>query len=140
MKQKFCAINDHFENTRKFFDLSKKEKVSKVLKKSPYGFSDDENDLPGYLHKEILCKPVKRNRKNHRIDEITISGRIEQKNLGVMSLGKALLKEAPILQTNQFEIDDKMDKKLTNLCQLHDQICEIGMSFWISLCEFYSKI
>lgn len=31
------------------------------------------------------------------------------------------------MKTTQFEIDDKMDKKLTNLTNLHDQICEIGM-------------
>lgn len=78
VKQKFSAINDHFENTRNVFDLSKKDAVGKALKK----YSDDESDLPGYLHKEILCKPMKRNRKSHRMDEISISGRIEKGNQG----------------------------------------------------------
>ncbi|KAG4072025.1 hypothetical protein HA402_010962 [Bradysia odoriphaga] len=77
VKQKFAAINDHFENTRKFFDLSKKEKVIAALLKSPNERDDDDDDLPGYLHKEILVRPMKRNRKIHRVDEISISGRIE---------------------------------------------------------------
>lgn len=42
--------------------------------------------------------------------------------------GNSLLKDTTTFRTSQFEIDDKMDKKLTNLCQLHDQICEIGIS------------
>ncbi|XP_037048955.1 gustatory receptor for bitter taste 66a [Bradysia coprophila] len=116
VKQKFAAINDHFENTRKFFDLSKKEKVIASLLKSTNERDDDDNDLPGYLHKEILARPMKRNRKIHRVDEISISGRVENDLTG-----------NPIIRmTNQFQIDDKMDKKLTNLCQLHDEICEIG--------------
>lgn len=82
VKQKFTAINDHFENTRKFFDHSKKDIVSKVLQKTPIERSDDEMDQPGYLHKEILWKPTKRNRKIQRTDEISISGRIEKDHLG----------------------------------------------------------
>lgn len=80
VKQKFSAINDHFENTQKFFDVSKKSIVSKALRKSTYAHIDDGNELVGYLHKEILCKPMKRNRKIHRIDEISISGRVEKRN------------------------------------------------------------
>lgn len=78
VKQKFSAINDHFENTRNVFDLSKKDIDSKGAKKSSREHSDDDTDLPGYLHKEILCRPMKRNRKSHLIDEISISGRIEK--------------------------------------------------------------
>lgn len=80
VKQKFSAINNHFENTRMFFDHSKKDKIPTEVKKSPnrQNHIDDENDLHGYLHKEILFKPMKRNRKIQRIDEISISGRIEK--------------------------------------------------------------
>lgn len=83
VKQKFAAINDHFENTRKFFDASKKEINSKVMLKESsihQNYTDDDIDLAGYLHKEILFKPIKRNRKIRRIDEISISGRIEKDN------------------------------------------------------------
>lgn len=79
VKQKFIAINDHLENTRKFFDLTKKDVVGKALSKP---LNEGENDLPGYLHKEILCKPMQRNRKIHRMEEISISGRIEKDNSG----------------------------------------------------------
>lgn len=70
VKQKFSAINNHFEDTTK---------VAQLIQKSshPPNYVDDE-DLPGYLHKEILFKPTKRNRKIQRIDEISISGRIEK--------------------------------------------------------------
>lgn len=78
VKQKFCAINNHFENTRKFFDLSKNEKIAATLPKLSNELDDD--DMPGYLHKEIFARPIKRNRK--RIDEITISGRIENDTTG----------------------------------------------------------
>lgn len=79
VKQKFSAINNHFENTTKFFDLSNKEIVAKAMQKSPHlKNSVDDEELPGYLHKEILFKPLKRNRKIQRIDEISISGRIEK--------------------------------------------------------------
>lgn len=80
VKQKFCAINNHFENTRKFFDLSKNEKISATLPKLSNELDDDDSDMPGYLHKEIFARPIKRNRK--RIDEITISGRIENDTTG----------------------------------------------------------
>ncbi len=83
VKQKFCAINDHFENTRKFFDITKNDTVSKTIPKSPYkNGENDENDLPGYLHKEILCKPMRRNRKIQRIDEISVSGHVENDPYG----------------------------------------------------------
>lgn len=82
VKQKFCAINDHLEHTQKLFDDSKKAIGAKTLRKSFPEHSDNENDLPGYLHKEILGKPMKRNRKIHRIDEISISGRVEKGSEG----------------------------------------------------------
>lgn len=82
IKQKFSAINDHFENTRKFFDVTKKDIASKTLPKSPNVNGDDENDMPGYLHKEILWRPTKRIRKVHRIDEISISGKVENESHG----------------------------------------------------------
>lgn len=47
--------------------------------------------------------------------------------LNVLFLENSSFKEVVTIKTSQFEIDRKMDKKLTNLCQLHDQICEIGI-------------
>lgn len=81
VKQKFTAINDHFENTSLFFEELKKKMNKSKQKLSDLDDEDanafvDSVDHGGYLHREIYPKPLfKRSNKIQTSDFNNVSVR-----------------------------------------------------------------
>ncbi|KAL5292862.1 Gr66a family protein [Megaselia abdita] len=123
VKQRFEALNEDLESL-----VAQHTKLKNY--KETVEFGSDFN--LGYLHKEIFS--------NKRVSGLTSSDKkskikpIEMNDLNLASLNINLKNQSLVSTISGTKVENivsdlnKLDSKLNTICQLHDELCEIGKS------------
>lgn len=121
IRQRFEALNEDLESL--VIQYTKLKNYKETLE-----FGDDFN--LGYLHREIF--PNKRVPGLISSDKRSKINPIELKDLNIANLTTTIQNQSLVSTISKTKVEsilndvDKLDSKLNSICQLHDELCEIG--------------
>uniref|UniRef100_A0A336MD31 Gustatory receptor n=1 Tax=Culicoides sonorensis TaxID=179676 RepID=A0A336MD31_CULSO len=122
VRQRFKAINRYLNETSKLFGAQKKKYEPEVGEMLP-------EDTTNYLEKDMLFTRTKMmqnsiSQKTHsRMIKVSPYDNIKEPNPFLISGNKV---RDVLNDEKEFFVGEKMDQKLTILCKLHDEICEVA--------------